>query len=295
MKQPLQYAKTKEGHWIFIEEAIPGNSYICPLCEKELRVRKTKFGQSFYHAPEKKENLWGGEGELHKAVKEKIKSWGQNHHYLVEEEWIVEERRGDLYFPPQWIVEVQCSPLSARMLEKRHLDYQRQGYKDLWLLGPKYQRYSQWYPFLRYHPTYGYYVLRFDERQFYLQSHLEEAPYRFTCVPITIEEFLHKEKGKIMPPNRQFFQEQNKKRISAWFHRSNKEVQRLAYILYEYQMNWQEELSYLSQWINVPFYSLTEELYWKVEQKICQPLMTYTPTPFLEEKRKQQKLKKSKE
>lgn len=291
MKQPLQYAKTKEGQWIFIDEAIAGASYICPLCQKELRVRKTKFGQSFYHAPKKKEKIQGGEGELHKVTKEKIKNWGRSHHYLVEEEWMIEERRGDLFFPPYTMIEVQCSPLSAKELEQRHLDYQRQGYQDLWLLGPKYQRYSQWYPFLRYHPAYGYYVLRFDEKQFYLQSHLEDAPYRFTCVPITIEEFLRKEKGKISPLNPFFLQQKNQKRISTWFHRSNKEVKRLAYLLYDHQMNWQEELPYLSQWLTIPFYSLTEELYWKVEQKIQQPLMTYTPTPFLEKERYSQCLK----
>jgi len=73
----LEYALNKEGKMIFTSEAVKSESYICPACQEEVRIRKPHLteGQKYYKRPHffhKNENKHCAESVLHQMFKERI-------------------------------------------------------------------------------------------------------------------------------------------------------------------------------------------------------------------------------
>lgn len=150
-------------------------SFWCVKCGKKMKLRASKKGRwHFVHVGKKKTT---GEGREHKAGKDFFLQWGkaQGHEILVEEIFVKENRRGDLFLPQERkILEFQCSKMTATEISQRQKDYEEGHFQLQWILGQAYKEKKhftqQQKNFFNYHPKLGFYYFYLKEN-LYLVHH----------------------------------------------------------------------------------------------------------------------------
>lgn len=134
-------ASDKKGHLInALENEVKKQAYYCPACGMSVRLRKGKNVRTHFAHTSIKECDYYYENESLEHLENKVVlfNWAQND-ALVEMEYPILELKqiADILINKQLAIEVQCSPLSSKLLQERSNGYRNSGIQVLWLLGEK--------------------------------------------------------------------------------------------------------------------------------------------------------------
>ena len=134
-------ARDEKGKLINALEKEPKKQdYYCPACGTSVRLRKGKNVRThFAHTSIKQcDYYYENESLEHLENKVVIFNWAQNDG-LVEMEYPIQELKqiADILINKQLAIEVQCSPLSSKLLQERSNGYRNSGIQVLWLVGEK--------------------------------------------------------------------------------------------------------------------------------------------------------------
>lgn len=134
-------ARDKKGHLINASEnEVKKQAYYCPACGTSVRLRKGKNVRTHFAHTSIKECDYYYENESLEHLENKVVlfNWAQND-ALVEMEYPILELKqiADILINKQLAIEVQCSPLSSKLLQERSNGYRNSGIQVLWLLGEK--------------------------------------------------------------------------------------------------------------------------------------------------------------
>ena len=134
-------ARDKKGHLInALENEVKKQAYYCPACGTSVRLRKGKNVRTHFAHTSIKECAYYYENESLEHLENKVAlfNWAQND-ALVEMEYPILELKqiADILINKQLAIEVQCSPLSSKLLQERSNGYRNSGIQVLWLLGEK--------------------------------------------------------------------------------------------------------------------------------------------------------------
>ena len=134
-------ARDKKGHLInALENEVKKQAYYCPACGTSVRLRKGKNVRTHFAHTSIKECDYYYENESLEHLENKVVlfNWAQND-ALVEMEYPILELKqiADILINKQLAIEVQCSPLSSKLLQERSNGYRNSGIQVLWLLGEK--------------------------------------------------------------------------------------------------------------------------------------------------------------
>lgn len=134
-------ARDEEGNLINALEKEPGKQdYYCPACGTSVRLRKGKNVRTHFAHTSIKECDYYYENESFEHLENKVAlfNWAQND-ALVEMEYPILELKqiADILINRQLAIEVQCSPLSSKLLQERSNGYRNSGIQVLWLVGGK--------------------------------------------------------------------------------------------------------------------------------------------------------------
>ena len=127
-----------KGKEIALSEVLFGQSYSCPNCQKELKIRNGKQGKKhFYHIPIDKTN----ESKIHLSAKEGLLFWLKEN--VPNGNWGAERYIKKIKARPDIsgrikgkpvIFEIQHSPLTANELNRRTLKYSELGIYTIWVI-----------------------------------------------------------------------------------------------------------------------------------------------------------------
>lgn len=171
----LTIAKTLEGDLIQASDAIKGHDYICVRCGKRLRLRERNGKLSFYHRMISSKKESEAESQAHTQAKYWLKKELEKCGASVILEKQLGNQRADVFVPPNYVYEVQISPLHPDKLWDRELGYRKQHLKTVWLLGERYyfsKQKTTYYPFLSYHPQLGFYYFEQHSNAIMLIYHI---------------------------------------------------------------------------------------------------------------------------
>ena len=134
-------ARDEKGKLINALEKEPKKQdYYCPACGTSVRLKKGKNVRThFAHESLKSCDFYHeNEGPEHLENKGALFNWAQNE-ALVEMEYPIQELKqiADILINNQLAIEVQCSPLSSKLLQERSNGYRNSGIQVLWLVGEK--------------------------------------------------------------------------------------------------------------------------------------------------------------
>ena len=134
-------ARDEEGNLINALEKEPKKQdYYCPACGTSVRLRKGKNVRTHFAHTSIKECDYYYENESLEHLENKVElfNWAQND-ALVEMEYPILELKqiADILINKQLAIEVQCSPLSSKLLQERSNGYRNSGIQVLWLVGEK--------------------------------------------------------------------------------------------------------------------------------------------------------------
>ena len=134
-------ARDEKGKLINALEKEPKKQdYYCPACGTSVRLRKGKNVRThFAHTSIKQcDYYYENESLEHLENKVALFNWARND-ALVEMEYPIQELKqiADILINKQLAIEVQCSPLSSKLLQERSNGYRNSGIQVLWLLGEK--------------------------------------------------------------------------------------------------------------------------------------------------------------
>ena len=123
-----------------LEKDVPKQAYTCPACGGGLRLRQ---GQSIrtHFAHESLRDciaIFENESPEHLGNKEALYHWAKKDNKVALEYSLPEiQQVADVLVNEKLALEVQCSPLSQKLLGDRSQGYRSQGYQVIWLLGEK--------------------------------------------------------------------------------------------------------------------------------------------------------------
>lgn len=123
-----------------LEKDVTKQAYTCPVCGGRLRLRQ---GQSIrtHFAHERLRDciaIFENESPEHLGNKEALYHWAKKDNQVALEYSLPEiQRIADVLVNEKLALEVQCSPLSQKLLGDRSQGYRSQGYQVIWLLGEK--------------------------------------------------------------------------------------------------------------------------------------------------------------
>ena len=134
-------ARDEKGKLINALEKEPKKQdYYCPACGTSVRLRKGKNVRThFAHTSIKQcDYYYENESLEHLENKVALFNWARND-ALVEMEYPIQELKqiADILINKQLAIEVQCSPLSSKLLQERSNGYRNSGIQVLWLVGEK--------------------------------------------------------------------------------------------------------------------------------------------------------------
>ena len=134
-------ARDEKGKLINALEKDPKKQdYYCPACGTSVRLRKGKNVRTHFAHTSIKECDYYYENESLEHLENKVAlfNWSRND-ALVEMEYPIQELKqiADILINQQLAIEVQCSPLSSKLLQERSNGYRNSGIQVLWLLGEK--------------------------------------------------------------------------------------------------------------------------------------------------------------
>ena len=123
-----------------LEKDVTKQAYTCPACGGRLRLRQ---GQSIrtHFAHERLRDciaIFENESPEHMGNKEALYHWAKKDNQVALEYSLPEiQQVADVLVNGKLALEVQCSPLSQKLLGDRSQGYRSQGYQVIWLLGEK--------------------------------------------------------------------------------------------------------------------------------------------------------------
>ena len=134
-------ARDEKGKLINALEKEPKKQdYYCPACGTSVRLRKGKNVRThFAHTSIKQcDYYYENESLEHLENKVALFNWARKD-ALVEMEYPIQELKqiADIIINKQLVIEVQCSPLSSKLLQERSNGYRNSGIQVLWLVGEK--------------------------------------------------------------------------------------------------------------------------------------------------------------
>ncbi|KXU15498.1 Competence protein CoiA [Streptococcus oralis] len=134
-------ARDIEGNLVnTLAGSLPKQAYTCPACGNPVRLRQGKCVRSHFAHERLKDCSFAYENESpeHLGNKEALYFWGSRHNKVELERPIPAiQQIADLLLDGRVALEVQCSPLSQKLLGDRSQGYRSQGYQVIWLLGEK--------------------------------------------------------------------------------------------------------------------------------------------------------------
>lgn len=128
----LFYGQRENGENVFASEEWIGERIYCPICQGQLRIKKSSLGRYFFVHYQKCDKDYG-EGSKHLFWKQHIMNCLGDKE--AKEEVVFENRRrGDIYVEKvSSVVEIQFSTISVQELARRIDDYQTLNLKQFWL------------------------------------------------------------------------------------------------------------------------------------------------------------------
>ena len=158
-----------ENQLVYASQAISGDAYLCPRCQKSVQLIESVAGNRPYFRHLQKIPFRQTESELHRRGKQQLQTILQREKGVVESEVTlgIDERRADVLWLTERqtiALEFQCANISTTELAERHVSYQRLQIKDIWLLGETYLTTDQYRPkknalkFICYGEEWGYYL-----------------------------------------------------------------------------------------------------------------------------------------
>ena len=114
--------------------------YTCPSCGGGLRLRRGKAVRTHFAHESLNNCLYSFENESpeHLANKEALYIWSKKDNQVALEYSLPEiQQVADLFLNKKLALEIQCSPLSQKILGERSQGYHSLGYQVIWLLGEK--------------------------------------------------------------------------------------------------------------------------------------------------------------
>ena len=134
-------ARDEKGNLInALENEVKKQVYYCPACGTSVRLRKGKNVRTHFAHTSIKQCDYYYENESLEHLKNKVVlfNWARKD-ALVEMEYPIQELKqiADILINKQLAIEVQCSPLSSKLLQERSNGYRNSGIQVLWLLGEK--------------------------------------------------------------------------------------------------------------------------------------------------------------
>lgn len=134
-------ARDEKGKLINALEKEPKKQdYYCPACGTSVRLRKGENVRTHFAHTSIKECDYYYENESLEHLENKVAlfNWARND-ALVEMEYPIQELKqiADILINKQLAIEVQCSPLSSKLLQERSNGYRNSGIQVLWLVGEK--------------------------------------------------------------------------------------------------------------------------------------------------------------
>jgi competence CoiA-like predicted nuclease len=130
------YAIDPSGKKVFAASAAASKDYFCQECSQRVRMRKSRLGRfHFFHILRNSHCRSAKKSVEHIAVQNFIqKAIGED---LCQQEVSFPEigRIADLVWQEQnLVIEVQCSQITKKEVEKRMLDYASIGFSVVWIL-----------------------------------------------------------------------------------------------------------------------------------------------------------------
>ena len=123
-----------------LENKLEKEEYTCPVCGGQLRLRQGPSVRIHFAHKSLKDCDYSFENESpeHLANKEVLYHWLKKEAEVQLEYPLSELKQiADVFVNGNLALEVQCSPLSQKLLKERSEGYRSQGYQVLWLLGQK--------------------------------------------------------------------------------------------------------------------------------------------------------------
>ena len=123
-----------------LEDKLEKKAYTCPACGGQLHLRQGASVRSHFAHKSLKDCDYSSENESpeHLANKESLYHWLKKETEVQLEYPLPELKQiADLFANGNLALEVQCSPLTQKVLKERSEGYRSQGYQVLWLLGEK--------------------------------------------------------------------------------------------------------------------------------------------------------------
>ena len=123
-----------------LEKEVSKQDYTCPACGSRLRLRQ---GQSIrtHFAHESLRDcmaIFENESSEHLGNKEALYHWAKKDNQVAVEYSLPEiQQVSDVLVNEKLALEVQCSPLSSKLLQERSNGYRNSGIQVLWLVGEK--------------------------------------------------------------------------------------------------------------------------------------------------------------
>ena len=198
-------ALTKDNKRVSIEEAVPGENYLCPVCGNPVVVKAAKSDSVRTHFAHKKNSLciddWKHDmSEWHFEWQSKFPI--DSREVVVERDGVV--HRADILINDT-VIEFQHSPISGEGFEARNSFYKNCGYRVVWLfdvadkmrfddcLGLVWKRKTTLFSSMK-TPIDGLFIQNYlpgkDDLRLVKQFDSKEVPYPDTICPIMPENFL---------------------------------------------------------------------------------------------------------
>ena len=168
-------AKDKNGQWCHADQAKLKQIYYDEH-GAELVVKRNKY-QMFFIRKKGRSTATLSEGDEHIRGKKLLQNLYQNQ--LQEEYKVSSKQRADLFLAPDYVFEIQCSPISFRQLKERHQNYQQLKLKDQWIIGHKIQQKQQLaLMFCEYDPCVGFYYFALKKNATEIKRCIWKVPYK---------------------------------------------------------------------------------------------------------------------
>ena len=120
-------------------KAEKGKNYVCPECRSAVRVRGGLSRQThFYHFRASKNCRQNQKSLEHLQLQLRLLDLIGGAEAQIECSFPAIQRIADVAWHARKIIfEVQCSPITLQEVEQRVLDYQKEGYRVVWILHDK--------------------------------------------------------------------------------------------------------------------------------------------------------------
>lgn len=130
------YAFDSTGRMISANLAQKHQNYFCAECKSIVRLRGGIHRQKhFFHINQDRVCRLGGKSMVHLQVQYHLQNIIPSGESSLEERFPEINRIADVvWFPQKLIFEIQCSNITSEEIRNRNADYQKMGYRVVWIL-----------------------------------------------------------------------------------------------------------------------------------------------------------------